>query len=64
LIIPARLIAACANRPKHQAWLAQLPDTAGDLERRWSLALGPAFDNGRSAWVAPVRLAGVEATAS
>jgi streptomycin 6-kinase len=57
LIIPARLIDACGNRPKHEAWLAQLPDFGGDLEKRWSLALGPAFDSGRSAWVAPVKLA-------
>jgi streptomycin 6-kinase len=62
LIIPARIIAACSNRPKHEAWLARLPGAVGDLERRWSLVLGSAFDNASSAWVAPVTLAdGTEA---
>lgn len=62
MIVPARLIAACSNKPKYEAWLAHLPDAVSDLERRWSLALGPAFDNARSAWAAPAKLAdGTEA---
>jgi len=42
--------------PERAAWLAQLPDVIAALERRWSLTVGPPFDEDRAscAWVAPV----------
>lgn len=41
------------------AWLERLPDALRDLERRWSLTLGPPFDGPEvsAAWVAPVQQA-------
>ena len=54
--IPARLAAACRATPERAAWLAQLPDVIRALERRWSLTVGPPFDEDKvsCAWVAPV----------
>ena len=59
LTIPERLAAACRQMPERAAWLARLPDTLRDLERQWSLTLGPPFDGDdvSCAWVAPVALA-------
>lgn len=57
MIIPPPLIAACRNRPKREAWLAQLPDTVGSLQQRWSLALDAPFEIASAAWVAPAKLA-------
>jgi streptomycin 6-kinase len=56
LIIPQRLAIACARRPESAAWIARLPETLRDLERRWSLALGAPFNSEEvsCAWVAPV----------
>jgi streptomycin 6-kinase len=39
------------------AWLDRLPDAIRTLERRWSLTLGPPFEEASCAWVAPVELA-------
>ncbi len=60
LTIPGRLAAACRNVPERVEWLARLPETLRNLEERWSLTLGPPFDDGEgsSAWVAPVALDG------
>lgn len=55
--IPARVIEACRNSANRQAWLALLPDAIGALERRWSLTLGPPFDNTSYSWTAPATLA-------
>jgi streptomycin 6-kinase len=57
--IPARLAAACGNIPERAAWLARLPGTLRDLQRRWSLTLAAPFDDdeGSCSWVAPVTLA-------
>jgi len=59
LIIPKRLAATCRRTPERTAWLDRLPGALCDLERRWSLALGPPFDSDEvsCAWVAPVRRA-------
>jgi streptomycin 6-kinase len=59
LSIPGRLAAACRSVPERAAWLAGLPDTLRDLERRWSLTIGVPFDgdDASCAWVAPVTLA-------
>lgn len=54
--IPPPLIAACQNRPKREAWLAQLADTIPLLEQQWSLVLDVPFQNASAAWVAPVEL--------
>lgn len=56
LPIPAQLAAHCKKTRERAEWLRRLPVTVRDLERRWSLSLGPPFD-GRDvscAWVAPV----------
>lgn len=60
LTIPRRLAATCGKTPERAAWLARLPDTLRDLERRWSLTLGVPFDGEEvsCAWVAPVMIAG------
>jgi streptomycin 6-kinase len=57
--IPGRLAAACRSVPDRAAWLARLPDTLRDLERRWSLTIGVPFDGDDTtcAWVSPVTLA-------
>jgi streptomycin 6-kinase len=58
LEIPARLAATCREAPERMSWLAGLPDVLRELERRWSITLGPPFDNEdvSCAWVAPVML--------
>jgi streptomycin 6-kinase len=56
LNIPQPLIAACQNRPKREAWLAQLAITIPQLEQQWSLVLDAPFQNASAAWVAPVKL--------
>jgi streptomycin 6-kinase len=57
--MPGALVASCRNRPERSAWLSGLPATLGDLERRWSIAIGIPFDGDEvsCAWVAPVTLA-------
>lgn len=54
ILIPRRLAAACSKTPEGAAWLGGLPNIIGDLQRRWSLALGPPFDGQdvSCAWVA------------
>ena len=56
--IPARLALACANHAERAAWLARLPGTLQDLQRRWLLAIGTPFDacEVSCSWVAPVTL--------
>jgi streptomycin 6-kinase len=56
LTIPARLMQNCCTTPERAAWLDKLPGVIGEMERRWSLAIGPPFE-GDCAWVAPVLLA-------
>src|SRR5687767_15052735 len=57
--IPPQLAVACGNAPDRAAWLARLPDTLRELERRWSLTLGTPFEGSdvTCSWVAPVTLA-------
>ena len=59
LKIPSVLAANCEKTSERGAWLARLPETVTDLDKRWSLAIGNPFDNDEvsCAWVAPVRLA-------
>jgi hypothetical protein len=55
MILPDQLAAACRGVPERMAWLEQLPRVIQELQRRWSLSLGPAW-GGREmscAWVAP-----------
>jgi streptomycin 6-kinase len=54
-IIPARLAVSCRRSPEGETWLERLPDTLRILTRRWSLTLGPSFDDDEvsCAWVAP-----------
>jgi streptomycin 6-kinase len=44
LNFPARLAASCSKTPERMAWLNRLPSTLQELERRWSVLLGPPFD--------------------
>ena len=59
LKVPARLAATCRKTPERAAWLDQLPNAVGGLERRWSLIVGAPFDGEdvSCAWVAPVKRA-------
>ncbi|MBZ5610785.1 MAG: aminoglycoside phosphotransferase family protein [Acidobacteriia bacterium] len=59
LRIPGRLAANCRKTFERSAWLDRLPDALRDLERRWSLSIGPPFEGEdvSCAWVAPVGLA-------
>ena len=42
--------------PQRLAWLADLPETVGQLAARWELEVGAPFEpGGQTAWVAPVR---------
>ena len=56
LSIPKRLATSCRRTPERAARLERLPYTLRDLERSWSLALGPPFDGDEvsCSWVAPV----------
>jgi streptomycin 6-kinase len=56
--IPARLALACANNAERAAWLARLPGTVEDLQRRWLLVIETPFDSDEvsCSWVAPVML--------
>ena len=58
--IPAPLAEHCRKTPERAAWLERLPDTVRELERRWSILVGPPFDSGETscAWVAPAAQAG------
>lgn len=55
MTVPERLATACQRTPERAAWLKRLPEMVRDLERRWSLQLGPPFDSEEvsCAWVAP-----------
>jgi streptomycin 6-kinase len=55
MIIPEPLTASCRKDPARAEWLARLPETVDQLERRWSLTLGVPFDEEATcSWVAPV----------
>ena len=55
LVIPERLAAACRGTPERCTWLNRLPHAIRELQDRWSLLLGAAFDgsDGSCAWVGP-----------
>ncbi len=57
--VPAQVVASCRKAPLGASWLEQLPGAVETLARRWSLRLGPPFDNEEvsCAWVAPAVLA-------
>ena len=56
--IPKRLAASCSGSADRVAWLARLPTTVREMQRRWSLELGAPFGaEGSCAWVAPARRA-------
>jgi streptomycin 6-kinase len=62
--IPERLTATCDRTEESRAWLERLPRAIGELEDRWSLALGMPYDGAEvsCAWVAPaVRADGLRA---
>src|SRR5258708_2228986 len=53
--MPRNLVVA-AEQQGRQEWLVTVPDTVGDLARRWSLEVGDPFQpGGQTAWVAPAR---------
>jgi hypothetical protein len=54
-----QLAAACARSPERMAWLGKLPALVRELERRWSLTLGPPLDTGEAtaSWLAPTERA-------
>lgn len=58
--IPEGLAESCLADPARAAWLDELPTVIAELERRWSLTIGPPFlgGDGSCAWVAPTVLAG------
>ena len=53
------LAASCRKGPRRAAWLERLPDTVGDLERRWALTVEAPFlgMEATASWVAPAVLA-------
>jgi streptomycin 6-kinase len=55
LIVPERLAATCNGVPERSAWLERLPRVVRELQDRWTLSLGAAFDASdvSCAWVAP-----------
>lgn len=54
-IVPDRLAAACNGVPERSAWLERLPRVVRELQDRWTLSLGAAFNGSdvSCAWVAP-----------
>ena len=59
LNVPDELAANAGKSATHRAWLEGLPAAVRELERRWSLTLGPPFDGPEvsAAWVAPAQCA-------
>lgn len=55
LVVPERLAATCRGVPERSAWLERLPRVLHELQNRWTLSLGAAFDGSdvSCAWVAP-----------
>ncbi len=55
VIVPERLAANCRSSIARRAWLEQLPQRIDEVTNRWTLTVGPPFDNDEtsSAWVAP-----------
>lgn len=53
IAIPPHLANTCRGHPEREAWLAALPATIAELQRRWSLELGAPFTTGMCSWVAP-----------
>ena len=54
ILIPKRITTNCRQTVDGTAWLDQLPRIITDLKRRWSLTLGPPFEEEAScSWVAP-----------
>src|SRR6185503_20253638 len=52
--VTERLAAACRGVPDRMAWFERLPETIAELQRRWSLSLGPAMDTeGTRSWLGP-----------
>jgi streptomycin 6-kinase len=54
VIVPERLVAACAAVPERSAWLERLPDVVRELRVRWSLSLSAPLDSADAScsWVA------------
>jgi hypothetical protein len=44
VIIPSRIRETCNGIPELHAWLDELPRIVDDLQRRWSVSLGPPLD--------------------
>jgi streptomycin 6-kinase len=58
-MIEGRTSHVSTTEPEHAEWLARLPATIRDLERRWSLTLGAPFESQvTGSWVAPVTVGG------
>jgi len=55
--VPRRLSESCAQNAAAAAWLEKLPRAVAELERRWSLRLGPPYEDASYAWVAPAERA-------
>ncbi|HXK23074.1 MAG TPA: aminoglycoside phosphotransferase family protein, partial [Myxococcota bacterium] len=55
--VPRRLRENCAQNTAATAWLDKLPGVVAELERRWSLRLGPPYEDASYAWVAPAERA-------
>jgi streptomycin 6-kinase len=57
--VPDELAANAEKTAGRKAWFEGLPGAVRELERRWSLTLGPPFDGPEvsAAWVAPARCA-------
>ena len=56
IVIPEKLTTTWRAKPAGRAWLAKLPQTIVQLQRRWSLELGTPFDSGTCAGVAPATM--------
>ena len=55
--VPRRLRENCAQNPAATSWLEQLPGAVAELEARWSLQLGPPYEDASYSWVAPAQRA-------
>jgi streptomycin 6-kinase len=59
-VLTDRLTSACRGDPARAAWLERLPQTITELAARWSLSIGPPYEQATCAWVAPVLRKGGE----
>jgi len=53
IVLPDRLVSICRGHSERAAWFERLPKTIEELGSRWSLSIGPPYEEAGCSWVAP-----------